>query len=274
MPKCGDGRGWSDLQFTLFVEPEMTSAPEIGHLSEAAIAWLILLQHLRQESARWQMTGPLRWLGTLVHGVLLNSDGFQPLVIAVSAICDRTQRFQIEADCARGRRIDPSPSPSPHGGPLSYFSIHLVLHDWWNKGCGWCYSVCGMVIIGKSSPCGDNGFHLNGPLPNIRRHMTVMCVCVCAYIYILINFLFYFFKLIFKTFIIFSCMLYDCCMFRLVFAKGHEKIPLPVGFLSPFITLQQERKNVLFNDALNTFYLRLYGVEHTVKSWSTGWNEK
>ena len=64
-----------------------------------------------------------------------------------------------------------------------------------------------------------------------------------------------------------------------------------------------QRENVLFNDALNTFYLRLYGVRHMVKdhsdsekgnpwsphglllsinskgsllhqSWSTGWNEK
>ena len=73
----------------------------------------------------------------------------------------------------------------------------------------------------------------------------------------------------------------------------------------------QRERNVLFNDALNTFYLRLYGVIHMVKdhsdsekgnplpphrlllsinskgsfictiprpllhqSWSTGWNEK
>ena len=57
--------------------------------------------------------------------------------------------------------------------------------------------------------------------------------------------------------------------------------------------------NVLFNDTLNTFYLRLYGVRYMIKdhsdsdrgnplrphrllspisskgqSWSTGWNEK
>ena len=31
--------------------------------------------------------------------------------------------------------------------------------------------------------------------------------------------------------------------------------------------LQRER-NVLFNDALNTFYLRLYGVRHMVKDHS------
>ena len=35
--------------------------------------------------------------------------------------------------------------------------------------------------------------------------------------------------------------------------------------------MRQERereKNVLFNDALNTFYLRLYGVRHMVKDHS------
>ena len=33
--------------------------------------------------------------------------------------------------------------------------------------------------------------------------------------------------------------------------------------------LQREReRNVLFNDALNTFYLRLYGVRHMVKDHS------
>ena len=31
--------------------------------------------------------------------------------------------------------------------PMSYFSFQLVLHDWYNKGRGMCYSVCGMVHI-------------------------------------------------------------------------------------------------------------------------------
>ena len=42
---------------------------------------------------------------------------------------------------------------------LSYFSFQLVLHDWYNKGLGMCYPVCGMVhikepllLIRKSSP--------------------------------------------------------------------------------------------------------------------------
>ena len=31
--------------------------------------------------------------------------------------------------------------------PLSYFSFQPVLHDWFNKGRGMCYPVCGMVHI-------------------------------------------------------------------------------------------------------------------------------
>ena len=32
--------------------------------------------------------------------------------------------------------------------------------------------------------------------------------------------------------------------------------------------LRERERNVLFNDALNTFYLRLYGVRHMVKDHS------
>ena len=53
-----------------------------------------------------------------------------------------------------------------HGvDPLSYFSFQPVLHNWWYKGCGMCYPVCGMVhikepllLIDKSSLCGGSGF--------------------------------------------------------------------------------------------------------------------
>ena len=47
-------------------------------------------------------------------------------------------------------------------------AVQPVLHDWWNKSCGMCYPVCGMVhikepllLIGKSSPCGGSGFPLS-----------------------------------------------------------------------------------------------------------------
>ena len=52
--------------------------------------------------------------------------------------------------------------------PLSYFSFQPVLHDWFNKGRGMCYPVCGMVhikehllLIGRSSLCGGSGFPLS-----------------------------------------------------------------------------------------------------------------
>ena len=53
-----------------------------------------------------------------------------------------------------------------HGvDPLSYFSFQPVLHDWYNKGRGMCYPVCGMVhikepllLIRKSSLCGGSQF--------------------------------------------------------------------------------------------------------------------
>ena len=32
--------------------------------------------------------------------------------------------------------------------------------------------------------------------------------------------------------------------------------------------MRERERNVLFNDALNTFYLRLYGVRHMVKDHS------
>ena len=61
--------------------------------------------------------------------------------------------------------------------PLSYFSFQPVHHNWYNKACGMCYLVCGMVqikepllLIGKSSPCGGSGFPL---LLYIRYHATV-----------------------------------------------------------------------------------------------------
>ena len=39
----------------------------------------------------------------------------------------------------------------------------------------------------------------------------------------------------------------------------------------PLLLIRKSReRNVLFNDALNTFYLRLYGVRHIVKDHSDG----
>ena len=37
-----------------------------------------------------------------------------------------------------------------------------------------------------------------------------------------------------------------------------------------YLTIRKKEGSVLFNDALNTFYLRLYGVRHKVKDHSDG----
>ena len=43
------------------------------------------------------------------------------------------------AQGAKGRRIDPS--------WWSYFSFQPVLHEWFYKGRGMCYHVCGIMHI-------------------------------------------------------------------------------------------------------------------------------
>ena len=44
---------------------------------------------------------------------------------------------------------------------------------------------------------------------------------------------------------------------------------MPLLFILEHYYVQREReRNYLFNDALNTFYLRLYGVRHMVKDHS------
>ena len=80
---------------------------------------------------------------------------------------------------------------STHGGtgrpsdpyPLIYFSFQPVCHNWWNKDRRTCSPVYGMVcmnkvllVIGKRSPRSSGSeFHryLSGPLPYVRRHVTV-----------------------------------------------------------------------------------------------------
>ena len=45
--------------------------------------------------------------------------------------------------------------------------------------------------------------------------------------------------------------------------------PLPPhGLLFPIVLCTRKEGNYLFNDALNTFYLQLYGVRHMVKDHS------
>ena len=47
-----------------------------------------------------------------------------------------------------------------------------------------------------------------------------------------------------------------------------EQILLTVYIGIGNILMRERERNVLFNDALNTFYLRLYGVRHMVKDHS------
>ena len=59
--------------------------------------------------------------------------------------------------------------------PLNYFLFQPLLHNWFNKSCGMCYPVCGMVhikepllLIRKIADLAVAvGFpsYLNGPLP-------------------------------------------------------------------------------------------------------------
>ena len=48
-----------------------------------------------------------------------------------------------------------------------------------------------------------------------------------------------------------------------------DRIAQTTAFVTPVVEHWLEReRNVLFNDTLNTFYLRLYGVRHMVKDHS------
>ena len=86
---------------------------------------------------------------------------------------------------AMGRRIDPS-----WGGPIDLFLVPASAPRLVNKGRGMIYPVCGMVhikepllLIGKSSPCGGNGFPLSlsewsftiCPMPYNRKIKCVEC---------------------------------------------------------------------------------------------------
>ena len=67
--------------------------------------------------------------------------------------------------------------------PLSYFSFQPVFHDWFNKGHGMCYPVCGMMhikepllLVGKSSPCsGGSEFHL------LLSEWSLTIICLMPY---------------------------------------------------------------------------------------------
>ena len=51
-----------------------------------------------------------------------------------------------------------------------------------------------------------------------------------------------------------------------IFIRKTNRSLTPLG--RPSYAMRERERNVLFNDALNTFYLRLYGVRHMVKDHS------
>ena len=70
--------------------------------------------------------------------------------------------------------------------PLSYFSLHSLLHDWCNKGHGMCYPVWDstynrtLVVGQKERNVAAAGFlssYLRFPLPYARRHISVYKKC-------------------------------------------------------------------------------------------------
>ena len=59
------------------------------------------------------------------------------------------------------------------------------------------------------------------------------------------------------------------CIFNCVLISSKEIIPkgalMPLPHAVQWTRRGRKKGNVLFNDAINTFYLRLYGVDHMVK---------
>ena len=63
----------------------------------------------------------------------------------------------------------------------------------------------------------------------------------------------------------------DICVEKLS-GVNRNKHPLFNGLMCDIQTHTGKEGNVLFNDALNTFYLQLYGVGHVVKDYSVRGN--
>ena len=64
-----------------------------------------------------------------------------------------------------------------HGGPIELFLVPASAPRRITKAvvCE-ILSMGPLLRIGKSSPCGGSGF-LNGPLPYVRRHITINKMC-------------------------------------------------------------------------------------------------
>ena len=73
---------------------------------------------------------------------------------------------------------------------------------------------------------------------------------------------------VFSLFFSFSFFFIFVCLFVIVFWGRAVFVFVSFCFMLLFFVcffVDYKRRIVLFNDALNTFYLRLYGIEHIVK---------
>ena len=138
---------------------------------------------------------------------------------------------------------------------LSYFSFQRVLHDWYNKGRGMYYSVCGMMhikepllLIGKSSLYGGSGFSFSLSewsfticLTPYNRKWNVWSVSL--------NKIFPSFLLLNDFYDIVYVAIFQWCKWCLMCSQSE------IESCNSDIRIRKEG-NILFNDALNIFYLR------------------
>ena len=99
-------------------------------------------------------------------------------------------------------------------------------------------------------------------------------VCVCVYLYACMCLCVYLYACMFVCVWLFVCVDLYACMYGFVCMLLLMKTDAQTTELHLVATPDKKPKNtwkernVLFNDALNTFDLRLYGVKHIVKDHS------
>ena len=98
---------------------------------------------------------------------------------------------------------------------------------------GWCIQKEPLLLIGKSSLCGGSRF----PLSLSEWSFTI---CPTPY----------------------------NRKWNVLSVSLNKTFPPPPVHDIHFLVMGERERNVLFNDTLNTFYLRLYGVKHMVKDRS------
>ena len=108
--------------------------------------WLSVCSWCDESSDQSLMVDPLSYCISIVHVILMHTTSNATHCISLLTVA---LWLSICSWC-----------DGSHGGPIKLFLIPAsVLHIWYNKGCGICYPVCGMVhtkepllLIEKSSP--------------------------------------------------------------------------------------------------------------------------